>query len=232
MKQFLFIICSSLLLYSCRSVTGSGNVVTEKRQVGSFTEISASGGVDVEIKNGTTLLVEVEADDNLIEYIVTKVENGVLKIRTRDVNVINGHLKIYVTAPVINKIKASGGADVKVKDVITSKGELTFNASGGGSISVNAEAPEVNADASSGSTIELSGNTKNYTASVSSGASIKSSNLLSEDTDVSASSGSSAHVHASIHLKASASSGSNIYYHGSPSINQSISSGGSLEKED
>ncbi|MEI9957281.1 MAG: DUF2807 domain-containing protein [Ferruginibacter sp.] len=53
--------------------TGSGNVVTENRTVDNFTGIDVSSSFDVEVKIGSPASVRVEADDNIIKYIVTKV---------------------------------------------------------------------------------------------------------------------------------------------------------------
>ena len=86
--------------------------------------------------------------------------------------------------------------------------------------------------ASSGATININGKTKSHTADVSSGADIKTSDLLSENTTVTASSGASAHVHASVNLNAKASSGANINYIGAANVQKTVSSGGSVEKRE
>ena len=63
-------------------VEGSGNVVTEKRTIEApFTKIDASTGVEVIVEQGTPTEVEVEVDDNLMEHIVTRVENGTLIVK-------------------------------------------------------------------------------------------------------------------------------------------------------
>jgi hypothetical protein len=74
----------TITLLSCNAnlnlndgVEGSGNVITEKRTINeSFDKISASTGVTVIVEQGSPNDVEVETDDNLMQYVITKVENG------------------------------------------------------------------------------------------------------------------------------------------------------------
>ena len=216
---------------SCRHSTGSGHIVTEKRKTGNFTGISAGEGFDVEVRMGTVTEVTVESDDNVIRHIETEVSGDDLKIRlARNRSFSDAHLRVYITMPVLLRIRSSSDANVTVNDIITSKERLSFKASSSGEITADVEAPEIQVEASSGATIKLNGRTMNYTASASSGASIRTTDLLSENTTVTASSGASVQVHASVRLKASASSGADIHYHGAASVEKTLSSGGRVTK--
>ena len=233
MKYILLLTALFITLTSCHYISGSGKIITDKRPTGNFTEIVASNGIDVEVRLGNQQEVLVEADDNIIKYIVTSVNNGVLKIRMENnTSISNSHMKVYVTALIINKLNASSSAGIEVKGGLKSDSKLSFHASSSGSISADVDAPEITAEANSSANIELSGKTKSYTAEVSSSADIKSTNLLSENTIVSASSSGSASVHASVTLKAKASSSGDIIYHGGAAVEKTISSSGSVEKRD
>jgi hypothetical protein len=234
MKQAV-LICSAILLFfcSCNYTTGSGKIVSEKRMVGQFTDLSASNGFEVEVKIGPVHEVTVEADDNLIKYIRTEVSGNTLKIRTEGLHSLsNAHLKVYITTPELKSITASAAANVKVLDLVKGAGTLNFDASDAAQIEAEVDAPGVNAGASSGGTLRLSGKTKNYKAEASSGGTINTKDLLAENTNISVSSGASAEVYASISLEAEASSGGNINYYGAASVKQSASSGGSINKKD
>lgn len=233
MKQILFLLSALVLLNSCNYTTGSGNIITEKRTVGSFSGIDVSNAIDVEVKIGPVTVVEVEADDNVIKHIVTSISGGILKIRIENLHSINNaHLKVYITTPVLKSIDAGASADVKVMDVINGDGKLSFSASSSADIEAEVDAPEVNAEASSSGSITLSGRTKNYKAEVSSSGDIKSARLLSENTNVSANSSGSAEVYASVSLNAEASSSGSIDYHGAAIVKQTVNSSGSVEKKD
>lgn len=233
MKQTIIAFLALLTLGACNHITGSGNIISEKRSPGDFHGVSVGGGFNVEIKIGPVREVIVEADDNVMERIRTYVDDGVLRIETRRLNSLtNVHMKVYVTNPVINTVRSSAGADVMVRNTIEEKDKVWFAASSGATIQAEVDAPEVEADASSSGTLKLSGNTRNFEASASSGADIKSWNLLSENTIVKASSGAKASVHASVKLKAAASSGGNIKYHGGAASTEiDESSGGDVNEK-
>lgn len=231
MKSIVIIFFSIVLLASCRYKTGSGNIISETRTVKNFNGITVGGDFEVEVKIGPVTSVVVEADDNIMEYISTKTNGSTLKINTEDLhNYSDVHMKVLITTPSLQNIKASASAKIIVEDVLTNSGRLAFKASSAASIQANIDAPEADADASSGASVSISGKTRQYTAEASSGAEIRSADLLSENTTIKASSGASANVHASVSLNASASSGASVTYKGGATVNRSESSGGSVTK--
>lgn len=233
MKQIIFFLITSVLLASCDYTTGSGNIITQNRSVENFSGISVSNSFDVEVKIGLVAQVRVEADDNIMKYIVTNVSGNVLRIKTNGLhNMNNVHLKVYITTPELNSIKASASSSVKVLDVLKNNDKLSFTATSSADIEAEVDAPEVEAEANSSGLVTLSGKTKNYKAQVSSSGDIKSAGLLSENTKVEASSSGSADVHASVSLNAKASSSGLIDYRGAASVQQSVSSSGSVEKKE
>jgi len=234
MKQLtLLLVAFVFCLASCNFTTGSGNIVTEKRSVGTFASLNVSSAFEVEVKIGPAEDIRVEADDNIIKHIRTEVSGNTLIIKTENLHSINNaHMKVFITMPALNDINASASANVRVLDVIKGNGKLNFDASSSADIEAEVEAPEVEAEASSSGTVKLSGKTKNYKAQASSGANIKTADLLSENTDVSVSSGADAQVYASVSLTADASSGGSVNYRGAGSIKKSESSGGSVNKKD
>jgi hypothetical protein len=232
MKNLLILAAFVFSAASCTHIEGSGNIVTEKRQTGDFKGISVGGAFEVELKTGPTS-VEVEADDNLIKLIETRVSGGVLKIENRnDFSINDGHFKVYITAPEITKIKCSGAANVKALDLLKSDSRISLDASGAGNIKAQADAPEIDAEASGAGNIELSGRTREYTAKATGSGNIKSSKLLSENTDAEASGAGSVHVHASVNLKANASGAGSVYYRGGAAVQQRSSGAGSVKSEE
>jgi hypothetical protein len=76
MQKLGIFIIAILLFSACRYKSGSGNIVTEVRETGSFTGIRVSGGFEVELRHAGNEEVIVEADDNIIKYINTTVRKG------------------------------------------------------------------------------------------------------------------------------------------------------------
>lgn len=233
MKNILWMILLVGSMLSCRYKSGSGEIVSREKSVDNFTELDVSGGFEVEIKKGTSQKLRVEADDNIIDDIETRVEAGQLKIKLRDgFNLHDAHMKIFITAPSITSIKSSASAQVTTIDDLSEQETIRLKASSGSSIKAGINAPAITADASSGAQINLSGRTKNFSAEGSSGASVDADNLLSENTIVQTSSGATLDVHASVSLNAKASSGGSINYRGAASVIKKESSGGNIDKKD
>ncbi len=232
MKKLFIIAAASICLVSCDVKTGSGNIERQGRNVSSFNRVKASSGIKVFIKQGSHK-VTVEADDNILNDIITEVSGGKLNIKYRNgVSINNADVTIYVETPELSGVYASAAANVEVQGTVHSDKTLDFHASSSGSIKASVDAPSVNLDASSSGDIEIKGRTRDLDAQASSSGSIKAEDLLTERTTAQASSAGSINVHASITLNAQASSGGSVNYRGNPTVSKQESSGGSIEKID
>ncbi len=96
-------------------VKGSGNLVTETREVGSFTRIDVRGGANVKLTVDPNLSqsVSVTYDDNVIDFIVTEVDDNTLVIDTRGSFSTTGSPRRIVTVLTdrIDEIMTRDGAD-------------------------------------------------------------------------------------------------------------------------
>ena len=233
MKQIVFFAFLLVVLNSCRQIRGSGNIVTETRTTGDFTGISAGGAYEIEIKNGPVTEVKVEADDNIIKYIETRVSGNTLHIKTKDgVNFNDGHFKVYITAPEIRKINGYGAANIDFKSILKNEDKITLEASGAASIDGEVDAPEITLEASGAANIKLSGRTRNYKAEASGTADLKTGELMSETTKVHASGAATAHVYSSVSLNADADGAASIYYSGAGSTVVKTSGAANIKKDD
>ncbi len=88
LTKILVSIVLGLLLFSCNfdfninsGVRGNGNVTTVDRELnGDFDEIKVSRGLDVYLTQSNIESLSVQADENLHDIIMTKIEGNVLKI--------------------------------------------------------------------------------------------------------------------------------------------------------
>ena len=233
MKQvFFFAIMLLLVTSGCQQFTGSGNIITQERKTDPFKGVAAGGAFEVEINSGSANKVTVECDDNLMPYIKTKVVNGVLKISTSErVGFNNAQMKIFVTAPEIDFINASGAATIKSNNQLKSDDKIKLESSGAATIKASVDAPQIFTEASGASTIELSGRTRQSTAKASGSAGLKTTDLQSETTEVTASGASSAHVHSSVSLIATASGAANIHYRGAGVLQKKTSGAANINPE-
>lgn len=63
-----------------KTINGSGNVITEKRDVQNFDRVDLKGIGNLTITQGNEESLTITADENLMQYITSKVVNGTLEI--------------------------------------------------------------------------------------------------------------------------------------------------------
>ena len=208
---------------------------TELREAKNFNAIKVSSGIDLYLKMGDSEEVKVVADDDLIDKLITEVDDGTLRIYMKKSNWGNWGFsktrKVYVTVTELNAIDASSGSDVNSEGTL--KGEtLKVRASSGSDVSLDVVYKNFSLDTSSGSDARIQGKTKNFEAEASSGSDIKAQDLESVICKVRVSSGSDATVSVSDELYARASSGGDIRYYGNPGIKDiNESSGGDVNRK-
>lgn len=231
MKKAAFIFVTlSLVLNSCiidgwdNGISGNGNVVEETRNVSGFTGVHASTGIDVFLYEGDDFDVKVEADENLMEIILTEVEGKMLVIKTDRVNIRNAKSKkVYVTLPKLDELKISSAGDCEGQTPFTCD-DLRISISSAGDLDLKVEAERINIDISSSGDARISGRTQQLDASLSSAGDLHAFDLIADVVDVRVSSAGDARVHAEEEISMDASSAGNIYYRGDADVVHSRSS--------
>lgn len=226
----------SILLLSCNEqftgIQGSGNITKEKRNIEApFTAIVSDSGVSVIVTQESTASIEVETDDNIQQYITTKIENGTLYIKVEGSINTQSPINVSVKMPSITRLEASSGSSIHSKNTLIGT-SLSLNTSSGGEIEAVIEFEKVSCDASSGSQLTVSGKALLVETSSSSGSEINAEELVANEIVADASSGSFTKVKPIVKLNGTASSGSTITYYQAPkTLIKSESSGGSISKD-
>jgi hypothetical protein len=215
---------------SWKTVHGNHNVIRSERNVGPFTGVKASSGVDVYLKQGDGQTVTVEADENLHEYIITEVKGGVLHVYT-EANIRDAEKeRVYVTMKEINSVVTSSAGDIIGESPIRSE-RLELGASSAGDIHLEIYAKEVEVDISSSGDMTLTGETDNLRADLSSAGDLNAYDLKAREADISVSSAGDADIYVSEKIRARASSAGDINYKGDPRyVDVHTSSAGGIHK--
>jgi len=233
MKNVFLFAIALLVFSSCRQIHGSGNVITEKKQVGDFEGISAGSAFEVEVRIGSPASVTIEADDNILKLVETRVSNGILRVHLKNsVGLSNGHLKAFITVPQLNYVESSGAAHVKVLDEIKNAEKITLHASGAAEIEAKVDAPHIKIESSGAANVKAGGKTKDLDADASGGANIHAEELMSENAKADASGAGNIHLYASVKLDARASGAGNVIYKGGAAVSKDESGAGNVKKED
>jgi len=217
MKYFLLLLISSVFFISCATVSGNGNVRDENRDIADIREVRTSGSIDVEIRNGDNYALTVQDDENLLPYLITEVNDGVLNVHYKDgYSVMRDHAKVTVTAPTLEKLASSGSADITSAGVIKNSNKIEISTSGSGDIKAEVDAPSINVNGSGSGNVTLSGRTKDFDCRMSGSGDVNCGNLKSENAEVHVSGSSNVHIFASVNLKVNVTGSGDVYYGGNP----------------
>jgi len=267
-----FLVCSTCFV-SAKPIKGNGKIVTKQIPLSQYTEIEFGKGINHSNQSFTVLFfvpwnrsvtpvfnytqqtgpasVEVTIDDNLFSYLDIEVSDGLLKVKTKNGQII-APTKITVDghSEKLESVKVSHGADFNI--VSSLKGEkLEVHSSGGSDVNIQGPAQidvcnfrlggggdlkadhlhckEIIAIASGGSDIKLKGEADKANFQASGGSDIEAYDFIAKEVEFSASGGSDMNLHVTELLAGKASGGSDIRYYGSPRQEVSVSGGGSCK---
>lgn len=173
MKKFLWIIttlavvaaaclvsitCFAKPLLGKHVIKASGNIITKEIPVPEFDAINTSRAVKV-ILTEQGDKIRIDADDNLMEWVVVEPEEGELQVTiNRDIKSIN-NAHITVTIPVqgrtLRALRASSAAEIRGKEVELKGADLLVKASSAAEIETSVKAGSCSIDASSAADIDL-----------------------------------------------------------------------------
>ena len=239
-KVILLVSIVLVCLISCRfgggkRIKGNGNVISKEVNRGDFTKVEQKGSFDVYLSNAASTSVKIEAEENLIEYIETFVDNNTLVIRTKEGYSLrpDRDIKIYIAAPHLTSIQSSGSGDIISQSLLSESTKMSFNIRGSANIQVEVNAPEIDAEISGSGDMELKGQTRKFSAEVNGSGNIKALELKSEDTDIEIKGSGDADVFASSSLNVNVRGSGDVRYKGNaPKVTNDIKGSGSVTKAD
>ena len=246
-------VCLLVGITSCEALAkmaeDDGPILTETRQVGSFTKLRVSSFLDVYVTQGSAISVEVKASESLMEDITTEVKNGTLVIDydKNTWNMGNVTAKVYVTVTELSSIDASGSSDVVIESDITAGdfeieasgssdvvcknyllkvNDLVLHSSGASDIVINdLLARDIKADASGSSDIEVGGEATSVDVETDGSSDFTGKNLQVAHCVAHSSGSSDILIRVSDTFEGKASGASDITYYGSPTVHGASTSG-------
>ena len=199
-----------------KRIKGNGNMITKTRTVGEYDKIGVGGSFDVKLVAGDEGKLTINIDKNLLEYLVTKVEDGKLKIKWKK-GINASHKKIVITVPFrdIESVGLAGSGDVYSEDVIKAD---SFKAAlaGSGDLKLKIDSGYIKSTISGSGDIYLEGNTSAAKVSIAGSGDIHAYDLESNDVDVSIAGSGGVKISVKDNLKARISGSGNVYYKGNP----------------
>lgn len=180
-------------LFGGNGERGSGNLISEEREVDDFTRIENRGSADIFIIVGREKKVTVKLDDNLLDYIITEVRRGTLEIRSEGSYSSRRGCTIEIYVPSLEAVSASGSGDIEIEHLESKS--FSYRQSGSGDLRAEGEAGELD--------IRVSGSGE-----------VDAGELLADDVSVSVKGSGDVQVHAMRTLDARASGSGDITIEG------------------
>lgn len=233
MKQLSILLAAIVLLNACinrETIHGDGNQTTQTRDAGSFKRIQLMGSMNVEVKKGSERSIEVSADENLLPYILTKLEGDKLVIRfSDDVNInTDDNILIKLTTPTLLETSVMGSGDINGNGKFLSDDKIELNVLGSGNIKMDIDAPSVEAKITGSGNIILDGNTKEAQYGTMGSGNIEAQNLKAETTEAKTTGSGDIKAFASIKLKATITGSGSIAYKGGAEVSSTVHGSGSV----
>ncbi|MCL5985535.1 MAG: DUF2807 domain-containing protein [Actinobacteria bacterium] len=223
------LLTSASCVFLPRVLRGSGNVITEERDVKDFNKAALTGVGNLIIEQGDGESLTIEAEDNILPKIVTRVKNGELSI-----GFVGGptplpteDIKFYLKVKDLSRIALSGTGVITSSKFETDN--LEFDLSGAGEVNFKVSVDTIKTIVSGFGTIILAGDTGKQEVRVSGAGSYLAKDLVSKECDITISGAGSATVNVSEKLNVVISGAGSVNYIGNPEINQKITGPGSIK---
>jgi UPF0288 family protein (methanogenesis marker protein 3) len=214
MKKFAALLILLVFAAGCHhgmrsQIKGSGKRVSQKREVSAFTAISTEGAFTIEVTCQKDLSLEVEGDDNILDFVTAEVSNNVLRLRNKKDYSVSEPVTFKISVPNLEGLTVLGAGKVDIKGINNDKFEI--DSSGAPSISVAGTTKVIDIDTTGAGKID----THNLHAAR---AVVDSRGVSKVDLDV------------SDQLDVKIAGPSQVTYKGDPVVNKSINGPGKVER--
>ena len=217
----------SVLFTSCQDITTlipSGNVTTQERSITDYNGIEVSSALMVDISfSDTEELIEVEADDNIQQYVIVEKVNNVLQVRLQNNTNIKSSatLKVHIiTKETMEYYAVSGASYLIVNDTIKTE-DATISASGASIFMSPINANSLTSTVDGASTLSLSGQVDSFRLQADGACNVSGYACAVNNLDIRLSGASETNLTVNNSINMAASGASSLLYKGNASINSS-----------
>jgi hypothetical protein len=228
----LVIILSACQLPFLNNLRGSGEVISETRNVRDFSEIQLDGAGTLIITQGSSESLEIQAEENIISELTSEVEGNVLILGFEEDlwrrRVIPTKGIVYTLTVIdLEKITFNGFGNLEIDKLETPAFEITIN--GAGKIQVDQLTTQNLQVAIIGTgTVEVTGEAATQSINIDGAGSYIAPDLRSQSTSIEIDGLGEGKVWAEETLYISIDGGGNVDYYGSPIVSQDINGLGEI----
>lgn len=229
--------CAALIAVAQKkweTIKGNGNIQKENRNISTFSGIESRGIFEVDVVWAATPAVSVEADENLLPHIVTKISGSTLVITSDNYGISSSRkIQVHVAMPTITDIKLTGSGNLTAHGEFSNSGTTKLAIHGSGNIKFGfASINKLDASVSGSGNLELKeGKVDNLNATVSGSGNINAYDVVSNSVKAKTSGSGDVKVNATQSLEAWSTGSGNVYYKGgATNINMHSTGSGKVVK--
>ncbi|MBL7964414.1 MAG: DUF2807 domain-containing protein [Flavobacteriales bacterium] len=225
---FLF---SPALLIACLGldcVTGTGKAIRKPITVEAFHGLVLEGAIDVQVTQGASQQVEVEAQPNLADLLVMDVKNGVCTIRTSKCWTSKVPFVVHLTTPMLDRVHVMGSGDVKGSSAFKAE-KVEVKVMGSGDVALGFEAQQMDVRIQGSGNVKLTGSTRSLDCGVQGSGDVKAKGLRATQVKASIQGSGDVEVNAVESLEANVNGSGDVRYVARPAtLTENISGSGSV----
>ncbi|KUO69535.1 MAG: hypothetical protein APF83_14410 [Lutibacter sp. BRH_c52] len=217
-----------------KKIKGNANIITENRSISKYDKISIAGSFDVKLIKGVEGDISIIADENLMEYIETDVENGHLKIQPKRGYQLKTTKTILITVPfeMVDAISLAGSGNVSSTDVLNAA-DLNLSLAGSGGLDLPVSNKNLRSHIAGSGNIKLSGNTDELYCDIAGSGNLEGDALRATASHINIAGSGNVNIQAVSEIHANIVGSGDVIYTGNPTIEKLKSVGsGSIRKKD
>ena len=230
---FLMLASFSIQAQNYKNIKGKGQVVNKTITTTAYDGIAVSGSFFVTLIDGTEGTITINAEENLVDYIIVEVKENTLYIRPEKnygLSASKGK-KIQITVPIntISSVSLAGSGDV-ISNFMMNASSFKISLAGSGDIKLGIEAQNIDASVSGSGDIELKGKAMNFTAAVAGSGDIEAFELQAENAKTSIAGSGDIETYCTKSIEARVSGSGDIQYKGNPTkVDSKVSGSGTIK---
>lgn len=215
MKRTTFAFLAGMLLLAsgCRwgGISGNGHVITEQRDISTFSELQADGGFKIEWRAGAPSL-SITTDENLLPYIESRNSGDQLVLHTRQSLWSTHGVKVVVSSPTRSAARFHGAADLTASGL--SGSTFALQSSGAADVTLDGAVDELLLDMTGASNL-------------------RAKDLHAKTVKISATGAADVTISVSETLRVSVTGAGDVKYYGNPpTIEKHVTGAGSIRHKE
>lgn len=213
MKRLACLLLLAVVAAGCHGmgpkIQGSGKRELQKREVAPFTSISTEGAFTIEVTCQKDRSLEVEGDDNVLEYVTAEVGSNILRLKSTKRYETSEPVKFKISVPNLEGLSVNGAGRIVIKGMNNDKFEI---------------------DSNGAATIVVSGNTKVIDVGANGAGQIDAQNLRASRGVVDSKGVARIDLNVADQLDATVNGPSTVTYRGDPVVNKTVNGPGKVER--